>query len=65
MYVNDVAYVVSPQSKINMFANDIALYRIIKTSSDYTALQGDVDFIGSVVACKYLEFSTVIKFNAE
>ena len=57
MYINDVASVVSPESEINMFADDIALYRIIKTSSDYTALQGDVDSIGSVVTCKYLEFN--------
>ena len=32
-YINDVATVVSPGSEINMFADDIALYRIIKTAS--------------------------------
>ena len=57
MYINDVASVVSPESEINMFADDIALYWIIMTSSDYTVLQGDVDSIGSVVTCKYLEFN--------
>ena len=57
MYINDVVSVVSPEREINMFAEDIALYRIIMTSSDYTALQGDVDSIGSVMTCKYLEFS--------
>jgi hypothetical protein len=52
-YINDVAAVVSPESEINMFADDIALYRI-KAPADYTALQGDVDSIGAVVASKSL-----------
>jgi hypothetical protein len=64
-YINDVAAVVSPESEINMFADDIALYRIIiKAPVEYTALQGDVDSIGAVVASKYLEFNTD-KFNVE
>ena len=58
MYINDVATIISPESEINMFADDIALYRVIKTSVDYIALQGDVDSIGTVVANKHLEFST-------
>ena len=58
MYINDIATVVSPESEINMFADDIALYRVIKTSVDYLALQDDIDSIGTVVANKHLEFNT-------
>ena len=53
-YINDVATVV-PRSEINMFADDIALYRIIKTPLDYRALQDDVNSIGSLMATKHLE----------
>ena len=35
IYINDVATVISPGSDANMFADDIALYRVIKTPSDY------------------------------
>ena len=49
---------VSPESEINMFADDIALYRVIKAPGDYTALQGDVDSIGAIVTSKHLEFNT-------
>ena len=55
IYINDVATVVSPRSEINMFADDIALYRIIKTPLDYRALQDDVNSIGSLIATKRLE----------
>ena len=57
-YINDVVTVVSPESEINMFADDIALYRVIKAPGDYTALQGDVDSIGAIVTSKHLEFNT-------
>ena len=55
VYINEVASVVSPE---NMFADDIALYKIIKTSIDYSALQEDIDSIGSFITRKHLEFST-------
>ena len=58
MYINDIATVVSPESEINMFVLDIALYRVIKASVDYLALQDDIDSIGTVVANKHLEFNT-------
>ena len=41
-----------------MFADDIVLYRVIKASVDYLALQDDIDSIGTVVANKHLEFNT-------
>ena len=56
-YINDVATVVSPGSEINMFADDIALYRIIKTALNYRALQDDVNSIGSLMAIKHIEFN--------
>ena len=42
VYINDVANCISGGSKINLFANDIALYRIITNQDDYSALQSDV-----------------------
>ena len=39
LYINDVAAAVSTESEVNMFTNDIALYRIIKSSTDYSHLQ--------------------------
>jgi hypothetical protein len=38
MYINNVATVISQDSKINMFADDIAYYRIVKSPSDYIIL---------------------------
>ena len=30
-YINDVTSVISPDSELNMFADDIALYRVIRS----------------------------------
>ena len=38
-YINDVASVVSEESDISLFADNIALYRVIKTPADYVALK--------------------------
>ena len=38
MYINDVATTISQDSKIDMFANDIAFYRIVKSPSDYVTI---------------------------
>ena len=46
--------VVSPESEINIFTDDIALYRVIKAPGDYTALHGDVDSIRAIVTGKHL-----------
>ena len=40
-YINDVAAAVSSGSNVNMFTDDIALYRVIKTRDDYVYLQED------------------------
>ena len=39
IYLNDVADCISGGSKINLFADDIALYRIIYNPDDYLTLQ--------------------------
>ena len=41
--VNDVSTTISQGSKMNLFADDIALYQVIKTPSDYHYLQTDVN----------------------
>ena len=57
MYINDVATTISQGSMINMFADDIAYYRIIQSQSDYDIVQKDVDYTSSFISCKLLEFS--------
>ena len=46
-YINDIATAISPDSEINMFADDITLYRVIKTRMDYVHLQNDINSISS------------------
>ena len=48
MYINDVTTTISQSSMINMFADDIAYYRIIQSRSDYTIVRKDVDYISSL-----------------
>ena len=38
LFINDVAAAVSTESEVNMFADDIVLYRIIQSSTDYSHL---------------------------
>ena len=56
-YINNVTNVISHDSRINMFADDIAYYRIIKSPSDYAVIQEDVDCVSSFMSSKLLEFS--------
>ena len=56
-YINNVTSVVSTESELNLFADDIALYRIIKTTADYTQLQNDIDSISSFISGKHLKFN--------
>ena len=55
-YINDIAALVSEGSKINMFADDIALYRIIKSPLDYM-LQKDINAIASSLHMKQLSLN--------
>ena len=59
-YINDVAIHVS-QTTVNMFADDIELYRVIKTTADYTHLQQHINSISTCIQQKYL---TLIRTNA-
>ena len=54
LYINDVVHQISDDSKANLYADDIALYRTIKSPEDYTALQSDIDAIGNCLDAKFL-----------
>ena len=56
-YINDVTSVISSGSEINMFADDIVLYRIIKSPSDFVQLriQQDIDSLSKCVTDKWLQ----------
>ena len=56
-YINDIAALVSEGSKINMFADDIALYIIIKSPFDYNMLQKDINAIASSLHMKQLSLN--------
>ena len=54
--INDIANCISGRSKINLFADDIALYRIITNHDDFSALQSDVN---SCLSAKHLTLSFI------
>ena len=56
-YINDVTSIVSSESELNLFADDIALYRIIKSPADYHQLQIDIDSVSSFISGKHLKFN--------
>ena len=57
MYINNVVTTISSGSEINMFADDIALYRIITSTNDYAVLQEDISAITSFFNYKHLNFN--------
>ena len=71
VYINDIAMSISPNGYANMFADDIALYRVIKTSSDYdivlyrviktssdyVCLQEDINSVSTCIRHKQLQFN--------
>ena len=56
-YINNVTSVVSTESELSLFADDIALYRIIKSAADYVQLQTDIDSISSFISGKHFKFN--------
>ena len=62
LYINDVATAVSTESEVNMFT-DVALYRVIKSSIDYSHLQNDINSISACIKSKYLQFNTITNVN--
>ena len=58
IYINHIiAMSISPNSYANLFADDIALYRVIKTSSDYVRLQEDINSVSTCIRHKQLQFN--------
>ena len=57
LYINDIVHTISEDSDLNMFADDIALYRIIRTTTDYMLLQEDVHSVSSCIKSKHLQFN--------
>ena len=57
LYINDVVHTISEGSDLNMFADDIALYRTIRTTSDYMLLQRDVHSVSGCIKSKRLQFN--------
>ena len=53
VYINDVACTTSEGSEMNLFADDIALYRVIKSPTDCSLLQ-DINLVSSIVSAKYI-----------
>ena len=43
IYLNDVFHCIFNSSKMNLFADDIALYRIIQSLDDYSSLQAELN----------------------
>ena len=57
LYINDAVHTISEGSDLNMFADDIALYRIIRTTTDYMLLQRDVHSVSGCIKSKRLQFN--------
>ena len=45
IFIDDVVTQVSPDSQLSLFADDMALYRPIRTTTEYSVLQHDVSSI--------------------
>ena len=56
-YINHVTDVISQGSKLNMFADDMALYRVIKSTEDYVELQNDINAVSKFMDTKLLQFN--------
>ena len=54
IYLDDVVSYISADSRINLFADDIALYRVINFPDSYAELQADIDAVNTCVTanCK-------------
>ena len=52
IYLNDVVSCISADSKISLFADDIALYRVINSPDNYADLQADIDAVNTCLTAK-------------
>ena len=57
MYINNVSDVVSSDTHLNMFADDMAIYRVIKSIKDYDTLQEDINSVAAFMSGKHLQFN--------
>ena len=57
IYINDVLNQILPDSNINLFADDIALYRTINSPDDYVRLQDDIRSVSCCLGSKYLDLN--------
>ena len=56
-YLNDVVNQIYPDSSINRFVDDIALYRTIRSPKDYIKLQDDITAESCSLAFKHLDLN--------
>ena len=56
-FINGVVQQISNNRKISLFADDIALYRIIYTLNYYASLQSDISAVSTCLASKYLNLN--------
>ena len=54
LFINEVTTVISGNSEINLFADDIVLYRTIKSQADFDQ---DINCVSSCISEKYLQFN--------
>ena len=54
LYINDVINVISPESSLSLFADDMAIYRPIRSQHDYYRLQLDISAISEWIEDNYL-----------
>ena len=66
-YINDIALVPLTDGTMSLYADDVMLYRVIRTASDYLALQLDINnlcawtddnlLMFNAIKCKYMIIS--------
>ena len=58
IYIDCVTKEPSPNTYINLFADDMAIYWIIKSANDYSQLQADIDSVATFMFKNFLQFKT-------
>ena len=58
IYIDDITDIaLSPESKLVLYADDILLYRIISSRSDFNLLQNDIDAISNWASSNFMAFN--------
>ena len=59
IYIDGIANTnLSPRSEISLYADDMMLFKVIKSNADYADLQNDIDGLNNWVTANYLTFSS-------